>query len=299
MRESGIAMEALLRSEPPVSHALSGVLRAKGFEVEDFEVEEDERAGLVGPVRRHRRRAPGALLLHRRGTGLPDRLGLGLARRLPDGPRRRPFLARGARPARRPRLRRGNVLRPRLAVADRPGKVPLRQCRHRLRADSSNRFSRGIFHEQGSGQGPRRRSQGQASRNPPARPSAIGISRPKARSTRLPARCRRTTATPRKRSRTPSTRSDDGAQVEPIGETPAARQAAASARSMLPLSLVSRSELQRQAARTRAPMSIGDPAEGPRAPRPVRPPQARGARSGRGLASGRKRLMAAYRWRSP
>ena len=43
MRESGIAMEALLRSEPPVSHALSGVLRAKGFEVEDFEVEEDER----------------------------------------------------------------------------------------------------------------------------------------------------------------------------------------------------------------------------------------------------------------
>jgi hypothetical protein len=43
VRESGIAMEALLRSEPPVSHALSGVLRAKGFEVEDFEVEEDER----------------------------------------------------------------------------------------------------------------------------------------------------------------------------------------------------------------------------------------------------------------
>ena len=42
MRESGIAMEALLRSEPPASDALSGVLRAKGFEVADFEVEEDE-----------------------------------------------------------------------------------------------------------------------------------------------------------------------------------------------------------------------------------------------------------------
>ena len=42
MRESGIAMEALLRSEPLASHALSGVLRAKGFEVADFEVEEDE-----------------------------------------------------------------------------------------------------------------------------------------------------------------------------------------------------------------------------------------------------------------
>ena len=40
----------------------------------------------------------------------------------------------------------------------------------------------------------------------------------------------------KERSRTPSTRCDDGAEVEPIGETPAARQAAASARSMLPLS---------------------------------------------------------------
>ena len=35
-------MQALLRTDPPVSHALSGVLRAKGFEVGDFEVEEDE-----------------------------------------------------------------------------------------------------------------------------------------------------------------------------------------------------------------------------------------------------------------
>ena len=35
-------MQTALRSEPPVSHALSGVLRAKGFEVDDFEVEEDE-----------------------------------------------------------------------------------------------------------------------------------------------------------------------------------------------------------------------------------------------------------------
>ena len=37
-------MQTALRSEPPVSHALSGVLRAKGFEVEDFEVKEDEGA---------------------------------------------------------------------------------------------------------------------------------------------------------------------------------------------------------------------------------------------------------------
>ena len=35
-------MQAVLRTDPPASHALSGVLRAKGFEVEDFEVEEDE-----------------------------------------------------------------------------------------------------------------------------------------------------------------------------------------------------------------------------------------------------------------
>ena len=35
-------MQAALRALPPVSHALSGVLRAKGFEVEDFEVEEDD-----------------------------------------------------------------------------------------------------------------------------------------------------------------------------------------------------------------------------------------------------------------
>jgi len=34
-------MQALVRTDPPVSHALSGVLRAKGFEVEDFELEED------------------------------------------------------------------------------------------------------------------------------------------------------------------------------------------------------------------------------------------------------------------
>jgi hypothetical protein len=34
-------MQVLPRSHPPVSHALSGVLRAKGFEVADFEVEED------------------------------------------------------------------------------------------------------------------------------------------------------------------------------------------------------------------------------------------------------------------
>ena len=35
-------MQAFIRTAPPVSHALSGVLRAKGFEVGDFEVEEDQ-----------------------------------------------------------------------------------------------------------------------------------------------------------------------------------------------------------------------------------------------------------------
>src|SRR3954466_11207510 len=34
-------MQAVLHAQPPASRALSGVLRAKGFEVEDFEVEED------------------------------------------------------------------------------------------------------------------------------------------------------------------------------------------------------------------------------------------------------------------
>ena len=44
MRESRIAaMQAARRTPPALSHALSGVLRAKGFEVADFEVEEDER----------------------------------------------------------------------------------------------------------------------------------------------------------------------------------------------------------------------------------------------------------------
>jgi hypothetical protein len=43
VRESRIAaMQAAHRAPPPPSHALSGVLRAKGFEVDDFEVEEDE-----------------------------------------------------------------------------------------------------------------------------------------------------------------------------------------------------------------------------------------------------------------
>ena len=38
-------MQSLLRPEPPaISHALSGVLRAKGFEIEDFELEEDAAA---------------------------------------------------------------------------------------------------------------------------------------------------------------------------------------------------------------------------------------------------------------
>ena len=54
------------------------MLRAKGFEVADFEVEEDEAPAWSDLFRRHRRRAARALLLHRRGTGLPDRLGVGL-----------------------------------------------------------------------------------------------------------------------------------------------------------------------------------------------------------------------------
>ena len=38
-------MQAALHVDPPpVSHALSGVLRAKGFEVEDFELAEDDAA---------------------------------------------------------------------------------------------------------------------------------------------------------------------------------------------------------------------------------------------------------------
>ncbi len=42
MRESHVPMQALLSPEPPrASHALSGVLRAKGFEIADFELEED------------------------------------------------------------------------------------------------------------------------------------------------------------------------------------------------------------------------------------------------------------------
>ena len=35
-------MQAALHATPPVSHALSGVLRAKGFEIDDFDVEEDD-----------------------------------------------------------------------------------------------------------------------------------------------------------------------------------------------------------------------------------------------------------------
>lgn len=38
-------MQASVHATPAVSHALSGVLRAKGFEVGDFEVEEEQ-----GPV---------------------------------------------------------------------------------------------------------------------------------------------------------------------------------------------------------------------------------------------------------
>ena len=35
-------MQVFRRPAPPLSHPLSGVLRAKGFEVGDFEVEEDQ-----------------------------------------------------------------------------------------------------------------------------------------------------------------------------------------------------------------------------------------------------------------
>ena len=135
----------------------------------------------------------------------------------------------------------------------------------------------------------------QGNHRPGARQPAT--SRPKARSTRPPARFRRTTATPRKRSRTPSTRSDDGAEVEPSGETPAARQAAASARSMLPLSLCGRSSAPGGA----HPSGDVDRRDGGStgALAGDRRPRGRGGRSGRGSIPGRKRLIAAYMCRSP
>ena len=68
-------MLAVLRSEPPVSDALSGVLRAKGFAVDDFEVEEDEvptGAGLfegLGGLLRVRCWSTGEERVYRTGSG--------------------------------------------------------------------------------------------------------------------------------------------------------------------------------------------------------------------------------------
>ena len=68
-------MQAALRTRPPVSHALSGVLRAKGFEVEDFEVEEDDGpAGAdlldeVGGLLRVRCWSTGEERVYRTGSG--------------------------------------------------------------------------------------------------------------------------------------------------------------------------------------------------------------------------------------
>ena len=173
-------------------------------------------------------------------------------------------------------------------------------------APRRRRTLRRRFHEQGPSQGPRRRGQGQGQGRRPAARWTTPTSRPKARSTRPPARLRRTTATPRKRSRTPSTRSDDGAEVEPGGETPAARQAAASASFDAAAFYLARPTPAIGAGR-RAPC----PTCGPRADVDRRQRRSAGAAPAAASAagprwtnrsridSGRKRLIAAYMWRSP
>ncbi len=76
MRESRIAaMQAVHSAPPPVSHALSGVLRAKGFEVEDFEVEEERTPAWaelfdgIGGVLRVRCWSTGEERVYRTGSG--------------------------------------------------------------------------------------------------------------------------------------------------------------------------------------------------------------------------------------
>jgi hypothetical protein len=68
-------MQAAHHAHPPVSHALSGVLRAKGFEVEDFEVEEEHSAPAsdlfdgIGGVLRVRCWSTGEERVYRTGSG--------------------------------------------------------------------------------------------------------------------------------------------------------------------------------------------------------------------------------------
>jgi len=68
-------MQAALHSPPPVSHALSGVLRAKGFEVGDFKVEEEhgplwaELFDGIGGVLRVRCCSTGEERVYRTGSG--------------------------------------------------------------------------------------------------------------------------------------------------------------------------------------------------------------------------------------
>ena len=68
-------MQALDPTPPAVSHALSGVLRAKGFEVGDFEVEEEHTPGWsdvsdgIGGVLRVRCWSTGEERVYRTGSG--------------------------------------------------------------------------------------------------------------------------------------------------------------------------------------------------------------------------------------
>ena len=68
-------MQAALRSAPPVSHALSGVLRSKGFEVGDFELEEEQGPAWselldgIGGVLRVRCWSTGEERVYRTGSG--------------------------------------------------------------------------------------------------------------------------------------------------------------------------------------------------------------------------------------
>lgn len=68
-------MQAARHAHPPVSHALSGVLRAKGFEIDDFEVEEERTTAWselfddVGGVLRVRCWSTGEERVYRTGSG--------------------------------------------------------------------------------------------------------------------------------------------------------------------------------------------------------------------------------------
>ena len=66
-------MQAVAHAQPPVSHALSGVLRAKGFAVDDFEVAEERTPAwsepLDGGVLRVRCWSTGEERVYRTGSG--------------------------------------------------------------------------------------------------------------------------------------------------------------------------------------------------------------------------------------